>query len=277
MGMCKECGEVFSSVEMIDGVCQTCRNPKAKLKKQLENKQKQDALKKILNSKFFFEENELKDMIGVGDFFQIRGGSYMGGVDEIDTLMEQNKTLSPDINFRMHSEGISIAFTFGVFESRYLAIPYKKITTWTIEEEDEIIKKVDKSVIGRALLGGLLLGPLGAMVGGMSGIGTKDMPYSPTNNNVLTLFCNLGGIDTIILFAIKKDDLSIIRNYFMLNFSESYKNPDDIKLEKEEQIIPNSISHISVADELKKLKELTDDGILTKEEFDAQKYKLLNM
>lgn len=31
----------------------------------------------------------------------------------------------------------------------------------------------NKSVIGRAVVGGLLLGPLGAIVGGMSGIGTK--------------------------------------------------------------------------------------------------------
>ena len=39
-------------------------------------------------------------------------------------------------------------------------------------EEKAIIEK-DKSVIGRAVVGGLLLGPVGAIVGGMSGIGTK--------------------------------------------------------------------------------------------------------
>lgn len=31
----------------------------------------------------------------------------------------------------------------------------------------------DKSVIGRAVVGGLLLGPLGAVVGGISGVGSK--------------------------------------------------------------------------------------------------------
>ena len=39
--------------------------------------------------------------------------------------------------------------------------------------EYETIEK-DKSVIGRAIVGGLLLGPVGAIVGGMSGIGTKQ-------------------------------------------------------------------------------------------------------
>lgn len=37
----------------------------------------------------------------------------------------------------------------------------------------ELISK-DKTVIGRAVVGGLILGPLGAIVGGMSGIGTKE-------------------------------------------------------------------------------------------------------
>ena len=36
------------------------------------------------------------------------------------------------------------------------------------------------------------------------------------------------------------------------------------------------ISENMVADELRKLKELMDEGILTKEEFDEQKKKLLN-
>jgi len=42
---------------------------------------------------------------------------------------------------------------------------------YTPAEYEQITK--DKSVIGRAIVGGLLLGPVGAIVGGMSGIGTK--------------------------------------------------------------------------------------------------------
>jgi len=42
----------------------------------------------------------------------------------------------------------------------------------TASHEDLV--KYDKSVVGRAMLGGLILGPLGALVGGMSGIGSKE-------------------------------------------------------------------------------------------------------
>lgn len=47
-----------------------------------------------------------------------------------------------------------------------------KITRAGLISEKEIVEK-SKSVGGRAIAGGLLLGPLGAIVGGMSGIGNK--------------------------------------------------------------------------------------------------------
>ncbi|RAJ05434.1 putative oligomerization/nucleic acid binding protein [Chitinophaga skermanii] len=40
---------------------------------------------------------------------------------------------------------------------------------------------------------------------------------------------------------------------------------------------PTSTAEISVADELKKLKDLLDSGAITQEEYDTQKKKLLNM
>lgn len=43
--------------------------------------------------------------------------------------------------------------------------------------EEEIIKK-SKSSVGRAIAGGVLLGPLGAIVGGISGVGDKSKSQS---------------------------------------------------------------------------------------------------
>lgn len=48
----------------------------------------------------------------------------------------------------------------------------KKIIYVDVATEKEIIEK-DKTVIGRAAVGTLLAGPLGAVIGGMSGIGSK--------------------------------------------------------------------------------------------------------
>lgn len=53
MGMCRECGKVFSVIDMVDGVCKNCLSPEL-LQEQAENKAKLEALemdkKKILQA-----------------------------------------------------------------------------------------------------------------------------------------------------------------------------------------------------------------------------------
>lgn len=59
-----------------------------------------------------------------------------------------------------------------VFQRPEVRLPLDRITYAESKTETEI-REHDKSVIGRAAVGSLLLGPLGAIVGGMSGIGSK--------------------------------------------------------------------------------------------------------
>lgn len=53
-----------------------------------------------------------------------------------------------------------------------IKLNYNKIIAANVVTEKEIIES-NKSVVGRAAVGGVLLGPLGAIVGGMSGVGNK--------------------------------------------------------------------------------------------------------
>ncbi|WP_441000765.1 TM2 domain-containing protein [Fodinibius sp. SL11] len=71
-----------------------------------------------------------------------------------------------------HKRGLCIHS--GFFKS--FKIPYSNIITVKYEDRDSMgnYKTKDKSVVGRAAAGGLLLGPLGAVLGGMSGIGSKS-------------------------------------------------------------------------------------------------------
>lgn len=52
-------------------------------------------------------------------------------------------------------------------------LPCEKITK-AISTTSAEIEKQSKSIAGRAVIGGVLLGPVGAIVGGMTGFGTKD-------------------------------------------------------------------------------------------------------
>lgn len=51
-------------------------------------------------------------------------------------------------------------------------IKLEQIIAANVVTEKEIIEK-SKSTVGRAIAGGVVLGPLGAIIGGMSGIGNK--------------------------------------------------------------------------------------------------------
>lgn len=52
-------------------------------------------------------------------------------------------------------------------------LSYEKITNVNAITEKEIIEK-DKSIVGRAIVGGVLIGPLGAIIGGMTGLNKKQ-------------------------------------------------------------------------------------------------------
>ena len=57
-------------------------------------------------------------------------------------------------------------------EKAKVSLGYDKVVDANKITEEEI-KEKEKSVLGRAVVGGLVLGPLGAVVGGTSGVGTK--------------------------------------------------------------------------------------------------------
>lgn len=57
-------------------------------------------------------------------------------------------------------------------KKRTFELNYEKLTAIKAAKETDLVK-ADKSVLGRAAVGGLVLGPLGAIVGGMSAVGGK--------------------------------------------------------------------------------------------------------
>jgi len=78
-----------------------------------------------------------------------------------------------------------------------VTLRYNKISAVKLTSSKEIQQK-SKSVGGRAVLGGIVLGPIGAIVGGMSGIGSKQENIVH-NYIVINYLNNLGEIDVILL------------------------------------------------------------------------------
>ena len=107
------------------------------------------------------QDGEIYDNFTTGNSFgSIGGNQAVKGVLKNNCLYIYS-TYHPDVN---------------------VSLPYHKITNVEMTTDVTIIEK-SKSVAGRAVIGGLILGPAGALFGGMSGIGTKQERIA--NNYIL--------------------------------------------------------------------------------------------
>lgn len=152
---------------------------------------------------------------------------------------------------------------------------YSDIADFELLEDGE---SISQGGLGRALAGGALFGGTGAIVGGVTGkrknksicnslkikVTLKDI-----NNPVvyITFLNSKTKKDSFVYKTFYKDAqecLSVLQ--LICNSQETSSNSDQSNTTIE-----------SVADEIKKFKNLLDEGILTQEEFDAKKKELLGL
>jgi hypothetical protein len=163
--------------------------------------------------------------------------------------------------------------------------PYSKILSCEVIENGITTYK-KTNTIGRAILGGVIAGETGAIIGGLSG-------ESKQNTEIITLefkilFKDLNNPSFKIKFfdaweetartkkSIKTTD-SVYGPIYKksVNRLEHWKNIISIIISNNEESKRDIKQKISVSDELTKLNSLKEKGILTKEEFNNEKRKLL--
>ena len=163
------------------------------------------------------------------------------------------------------------------FSSKYKMAPaclmhFDEIKGYSLlENGKEVVKN---NGIKRAVIGGLLFGEIGAIVGAT----TSKTKQTQTIGTVL-LFVELS----------EKYKKQIIPVYFAMGSKESINSSFYRGIKKIAQECMDNIDVItgvssdndyskqslSIPDELRKFKELLDDGIITEEEFESHKQKLL--
>lgn len=76
-------------------------------------------------------------------------------------------------------------------------LPVDRLRAAAAKTHTELLQK-QKSIAGRAVVGGLLLGPVGAIVGGMTGIGKKEQKG---NYLVLNYVTRDGDVDAMVFWC----------------------------------------------------------------------------
>lgn len=184
----------------------------------------------------FSNKKEIEEILGKYGFFNPENSNilldkikYLNGIEDFD-ILEKKVPLDKAITYlKMRPKGLEIKIFYG-FSTTYLGIFYEDIKYWSVENQEVIIKQ-SKSVIGRAIVGGLVLGPVGAIVGGMSGIGTKDVKVSKYDN-IIFICCKNNDKDYIISFSCSNKNIKSAYDYLSKNLPGKYKKLDDIKDEK---------------------------------------------
>lgn len=122
---------------------------------------------------------------------------YLSGSKELDEYLETenaindcikvDKNLIDESRKKIQGEEARIfSITFGktavIFKKRHdpenqwiFKLPYDEIKTLIMDTKFEIKEEAKGSVIGRGVAGAVLFGPVGAMLGGLSATGTKQV------------------------------------------------------------------------------------------------------
>jgi hypothetical protein len=182
-------------------------------------------------------KNELNEQFGKPSFWSpIRTVNlfyYLAGIEVFDELWDSGSSWGSGIHLfdiTMRPRGLELN-TISWSKSPKTGVAFEKIVSITMEDKDQLFNKKEKSVAGRAIVGGLLLGPVGAIVGGMSGLkGDKEVKSKMPDIIIsMAIGNNPDNIERVIMFScdFKKKQKAIeflstnLKDKFVVNASES--------------------------------------------------------
>jgi hypothetical protein len=150
---------------------------------------------------------------------------------------------------------------------------YSEIVNFELLEDGESIVS---GGLGRALVGGVLLGGVGSIVGGVTG--KKESKSICTNLKIKITVNDMANPAIYIVFW--ENDVGIRKNEKL--YKDLYTSAQECisifqLICESQKPIGESTNYISNADEIMKYKTLLDAGAITQNEYDAKKKQLLGI
>ncbi len=163
-------------------------------------------------------------------------------------------------------------------------ISYKDIFSVELfEDGNSVTKTVRSSQIGGAVVGGLLLGGVGAVIGGLSGKTETSGKIKRIDLRLIVNDMSAPLHDVAFMNVEEKKDgiiythaIQVARRWHgIVEVLIRRADAEEKNLQASERLIPLELPSASVADEIKKLADLHNSGALTSDEFQQQKTRLL--
>ncbi len=175
-------------------------------------------------------------------------------------------------------------------EEQYV-LSYEDIISVELLEDNQVLsEKSSMRTIGGAVVGGVLAGGAGAIVGGLSGNTKQKQLHSSVvvkllvrNVTMPTLTISCFDCQTMTLAKKPIKDGDSEMEIYKTGLAHAKQIVDllhviiDFVDKKQGAILPNQSTALSIAEELSKLALLKEQGILTEEEFNQQKTRLLQL
>lgn len=239
---------------------------------------KQDALKTTVRSVSDFTPDH--EFVGVDGNSSIAVDSTRGRVCLVDQGSGAAGSLGASL-IALSGPGHSTA---GMSHGKTRVVTYRDLLAVEICEDGEAVTKtVRSSQIGGALVGGIALGGVGLLLGGLTGkritkqnVKRIDLRLIVNDVSAPTHSVNFLNNETKQGSFLYKQAIEKARHWHALvEVLIKRADSEDARQAGAGSSSPVEARSIPIADELKKLAQLRADGVLTDEEFQAQKKKLL--
>lgn len=192
----------------------------------------------------------------------------MGLFDKLNSKTPEQEMFKESTRFA----SLKLDETNKLFKYGKLVASFNDLISFELIEDKSTITQggVD---IGRAVVGGSIFGGTGATLGSLSKIKKQDAEFCSNMQILVTVKNQKKGTFIIPFIIMKADKSKAIYKQAQINAKSTLEGLNYI-ISCNESAIPTD-SALANFEDLKKLKELFDLGILTEEEFEAKKTELL--